>query len=1415
MKNFDTDLEKIHFLLEAEAELWLGSLAAEGKLEPITEELPPDKRPKYITNFIGSKQKLVDWIWANTPENVKTVFDAFSGSSVVGYMYKTKGLRVISNDSLEYCYHIARAIIENNDVRLSENEIEGLLKEKNPKAGDYIRKNFRGVFFKDSVLALLDNLRANIDALSGIKKSIALFALGKTCVSGGGFGHFNTTTTESKRHYTPKTFLEYYRRNLHRVNALVFDNGKENKAHHGDILDVAPGVKADLAYFDPPYATQFSTTHYEKAYHFVEGLMTYWRGKEIDRSKKVRSYQIDTEGVTPANAKQFFTDFLNASKHISHWLISYRDKAHPTENEIKKLVSGAGRDVRMKSRDHDYKITKVHGEASHAKERLFICGPPGRRSATADVDDACLPDRQAWRLYAEALESLALWEETENEIRYRVRDPRHFIPETFRRKEFEGVEGVSIIIARLKKEYLEEGDDPESMVVQAYRFRRKNDDGETLWTMEEAKKWIAEHEKKEAAAEDGLFAAANMGEMGDLSLEGEFDPDILSAIAGKTDNVLVTGFIGNKHFIMNWIDKHFPKDAKSLFDAFSGGANVAYFYKRKGFRVICNDIMRYSYHIARAVIENNTETVSDEELEKLLEKNPGAGSFITDTFYGYYYTKPILEFLDNTWANIQKLKGYKKDIALAALGHTCKAKAVFGMFNRSKRNRTRNVSDLAEGYRKSSIGNVTLKDFTNTFKKYVRQINGLVYDNGQENKAYNDDALKIIPRVKADVIYCDPPYITEFLRNDYEDYYHFVEGLMSRWRDRKILDTPRRNFSSRTHYDKESIRALIEKTIDAASRNFPHILISYRDKAYPSEKEIREILASAYGGVTVRKIAVEYNIVKRESAAGGKYANELLFIGNRAKTGSSRAGLDEKDLIEAVGDDFQMKTRKNSQLTLGHSLLHRWFAAGWDKEGKNSTTTWSKAQVVREHTRLHRIALDRGLVFSFTPKSIDETLPDALKKQVEKKIEENKASASMSRPNGANHASLIGEISIVRNGDLSAEGMQPSDVAEGGDKEFTFILTHAGTNKNGDHFTVDELRDRHHTAVNKKIDLKHSQDFTDIVGGIVASDFVQENENAWVECVGELYTNDNVNARLAYKLMKKGVITQVSMECDYEEGECSICGKRVRSKSDYCIHLKKYKGGEFKEKPVYEILHGVTFTGLGLLDRKGADENAKIKQVAKNRDSGLGSRGSGEEKDFKDSNHESRATNHERKGGSSRMDDETRNNEVDEKGNANEQTKAKIEELENRIKELEKENRELKAKLDETTKRYEKVKAEQEAAERRARAEKFVKTLEEKGLTFVDDDDREAELKRLAGLSDEAFKATEDAYSRMEFPKSNGQDGGSGRNSAGASGGGSGSMRSNGKINLVDVDDGKGGSLEETLKSGFMAAYDDRRGSSS
>ena len=472
-----TDTERIRFLLKAEAEL--ADFLSDGELSAQATD-----RPKYITNYIGSKQKLIDWIWANTPDGIKAAADMFSGSSVVGYMYKSKGLAVIANDRLQYCFHIARAIVENDGDVLSDDDIDALL-AGNPKSGDFVQKNFNGIYFAKGVHSIIDTIRANIDNLDGYKKDTALFALGKTCITGkGGFGHFTTTQGTDERKDSPDHFRDRFKKNCQRIGKLIFKGEQACKAHNEDVIDALPKVKADVAYFDPPYATRFSQTNYEKAYHFIEGLMTYWDDKEIIEGSKTRSYQVEHRGIRKNNANQFFTDFLSAAKHIPNWIISYRDQAYPSEPELKKIIAGTGKKSRMKSRDHRYQIGAKQGEASNAKEHLFVCSPTEDASATAGTEN---------QLFAEQV--VAIWEETENEVRYRVRNPDHFRKDTFRTKQIKGVEGVSIIIGKLKPEHVPEGNDPDSMVVQAYRFSRKN------WTMEEAKRWIEEH-RAGAGADD-------------------------------------------------------------------------------------------------------------------------------------------------------------------------------------------------------------------------------------------------------------------------------------------------------------------------------------------------------------------------------------------------------------------------------------------------------------------------------------------------------------------------------------------------------------------------------------------------------------------------------------------------------------------------------------------------------------------------------------------------------------------------------------------------------------------------------------------------------------------------------------------------------------------------------------------------
>lgn len=78
------------------------------------------------------------------------------------------------------------------------------------------------------------------------------------------------------------------------------------------------------------------------------------------------------------------------------------------------------------------------------------------------------------------------FDETENEIRYRVREPSLFIDETFRSKTLEGIEGVRILVAQLKEP--PEGQEG-SMVLQAYRFAKPE------WNVKSAARWIRKHPK--------------------------------------------------------------------------------------------------------------------------------------------------------------------------------------------------------------------------------------------------------------------------------------------------------------------------------------------------------------------------------------------------------------------------------------------------------------------------------------------------------------------------------------------------------------------------------------------------------------------------------------------------------------------------------------------------------------------------------------------------------------------------------------------------------------------------------------------------------------------------------------------------------------------------------------------------------
>lgn len=346
-------------------------------------------KKKYVTNYLGSKQKLTDNIINLTPKDVNTILDGFGGSNVVGYEFKKKGKKVISNDKLHYSYHIARAIIENNKEKLSDKDIDMLFTEDR-KHPTFVHDTFKDVYFTPSILNEIDSIRHNINKLSGYKKDIALFALGRHLFKVHAFGNFQVSKhapcfRDEKDGRTRggkelPLFKEKFKRTIYEINDLVIDNGKQNKAYRENVDQVVKRLfrkkaKKDktLAYFDPPYVTQFSNTNYEKHTHFVEGLMSYWkdsRHKKINPKSRVKEYEIENT-LDKENVANFFKNFMDNNANYN--ILSYRDKAYPTEPEIKHIIEDNKDKILAKKRiDHKYQISAKKSEASNAKELMYL-----------------------------------------------------------------------------------------------------------------------------------------------------------------------------------------------------------------------------------------------------------------------------------------------------------------------------------------------------------------------------------------------------------------------------------------------------------------------------------------------------------------------------------------------------------------------------------------------------------------------------------------------------------------------------------------------------------------------------------------------------------------------------------------------------------------------------------------------------------------------------------------------------------------------------------------------------------------------------------------------------------------------------------------------------------------------------------
>ena len=329
------------------------------------------------TRFMGSKRKLLGDIW-NVASRFEfdTVVDLFSGSGIVGYMFKSHGKTVISNDYMVMSATFAKAMIENNTVTLPMEEAKIMLIQQG-ETDHFVYDTFKDLYFTDEENKLIDILRTNIAAVDDqYKKAIAMTALIRACTKKRPRGIFTYTghRYDDGRKDLQKTLSQQFLEAVEVVNNAVFDNHKENRSVNGDamILEVAD---PDLVYIDPPYYSPLSDNEYVRRYHFIEGLARDWKGVKIQehtKTKKFKSYP--TPFSTKDGAYDAFDKLFNKFSG-SILIVSYSSNSLPTQDDMIALMKKYKVNVEVVPVNYKYAFGNQADAKTHrnsVQEYLFI-----------------------------------------------------------------------------------------------------------------------------------------------------------------------------------------------------------------------------------------------------------------------------------------------------------------------------------------------------------------------------------------------------------------------------------------------------------------------------------------------------------------------------------------------------------------------------------------------------------------------------------------------------------------------------------------------------------------------------------------------------------------------------------------------------------------------------------------------------------------------------------------------------------------------------------------------------------------------------------------------------------------------------------------------------------------------------------
>ena len=337
-------------------------------------------------------------------------------------------------------------------------------------------------------------------------------------------------------------------------------------------------------------------------------------------------------------------------------------------------------------------------------------------------------------------------------------------------------------------------------------------------------------------------------------------------------------YIGSKHSLIEFLEESINKivgNRKGVFcDLFAGTGAVGTHFKKKGYKVIANDIQYYSYVLNRHYVGNHKELLFDRlsddvpDLEKTTIKSKagivceylndleGVDGFIYSNYCpgGTKGEERRMYFSDEN--------GRRADVIRKTIEKWKEEKSV------SDDEYYFLLASLIESIDKYANTASVYGAFLKKIKKSAQR--SMVFEpakhfiNNNEHEVFNEDINDLIGRIEGDILYLDPPYN----QRQYASNYHVLETIAKYDNPEVRGKTGLRDYSEQksAYCSRSQVKEAFSDLINKAKVKY--IFLSYNNEGLMTPEDVREIMSDRgeYGFFTK-----EYNRFKADKSENRNY----------------------------------------------------------------------------------------------------------------------------------------------------------------------------------------------------------------------------------------------------------------------------------------------------------------------------------------------------------------------------------------------------------------------------------------------------------------------------------------------------------------------------------------------------------------